>query len=358
MKNSEKKVTIKDVAQMAGVSKGTVDRVIHNRGEVSAESLKRVLDVIDRIGYKPNVYASLLASRKHYRIVCLIPDFETGEFWEIAYKGIQRAYEECCDFNVTVDVVRYDQFRVDSFQQACRKTLEEAPDAVLIVPMFSDSASQFVAELRAKRIPFVFIESKLPDTAYLAYFGMPVFESGYLSARLLLKHQRAKEVACFRFHRSGDALSNTASIRQQGFASYLEQHDKGACRLWVDYLYPSVCDKNTEILDRFFEKHPDIRHIVVFNSRSYIVAEYLQAHGMDDRILLGFDPLERNVAAMKAGYIEYIIAQKCGTQAYRGVKALCNYFVFKTSPSVQDNYMSMEILTAENVNYYTDLPAE
>ena len=113
-----------------------------------------------------------------------------------------------------------------------------------------------------------------------------------------------------------------------------------------------------EILDRFFEKHPDIRHIVVFNSRSYIVAEYLQAHGMDDRILLGFDPLERNVAAMKAGYIEYIIAQKCGTQAYRGVKALCNYFVFKTSPSVQDNYMSMEILTAENVNYYTDLPAE
>ncbi len=357
MKNSEKKVTIKDVAQLAGVSKGTVDRVIHNRGEVSAESLKRVLDVIDRIGYKPNVYASLLASRKHYRIVCLIPDFESGEFWEIAYKGILKAYEECQDFNVTVDVVRYDQFRVDSFQQACRNTIQEAPDAVLIVPMFSDSAAQFVNELHARQIPFVFIESKLPDTPYLAYFGMPVFESGYLSARLLLKHQCAKEVACFRFHRSGDALSNTASIRQQGFTAYLEQHGE-ACKLWVDYLYPSVCDENTKILDRFFEKHPDVRHIVVFNSRSYIVAEYLRMRGMGDRVLLGFDPLERNVAAMKAGYIEYIIAQKCETQAYRGVKALCNYFVFKTSPSLKDNYMSMEVLTAENVNYYTDLAIE
>lgn len=357
MKNSEKKVTIKDVAQLAGVSKGTVDRVIHNRGEVSAESLKRVLDVIDRIGYKPNVYASLLASRKHYRIVCLIPDFESGEFWEIAYKGILKAYEECQDFNVTVDVVRYDQFRVDSFQQACRNTIQEAPDAVLIVPMFSDSAAQFVNELHARQIPFVFIESKLPDTPYLAYFGMPVFESGYLSARLLLKHQCAKEVACFRFHRSGDALSNTASIRQQGFTAYLEQHGE-ACKLWVDYLYPSVCEENTKILDRFFEKHPDVRHIVVFNSRSYIVAEYLRMRGMGDRVLLGFDPLERNVAAMKAGYIEYIIAQKCETQAYRGVKALCNYFVFKTSPSLKDNYMSMEVLTAENVNYYTDLAIE
>lgn len=357
MKNSEKKVTIKDVAQLAGVSKGTVDRVIHNRGEVSAESLKRVLDVIDRIGYKPNVYASLLASRKHYRIVCLIPDFESGEFWEIAYKGILKAYEECQDFNVTVDVVRYDQFRVDSFQQACRNTIQEAPDAVLIVPMFSDSAAQFVNELHARQIPFVFIESKLPDTPYLAYFGMPVFESGYLSARLLLKHQCAKEVACFRFHRSGDALSNTASIRQQGFTAYLEQHGE-ASKLWVDYLYPSVCEENTKILDRFFEKHPDVRHIVVFNSRSYIVAEYLRMRGMGDRVLLGFDPLERNVAAMKAGYIEYIIAQKCETQAYRGVKALCNYFVFKTSPSLKDNYMSMEVLTAENVNYYTDLAIE
>ncbi|HJB84636.1 MAG TPA: LacI family DNA-binding transcriptional regulator [Candidatus Alistipes merdigallinarum] len=358
MKNSEKKVTIKDVAQLAGVSKGTVDRVIHNRGEVSAESLKRVLDVIDRIGYKPNVYASLLASRRHYRIVCLIPDFEAGEFWEIAYKGIVKAYEECRDFNVTVDIVRYDQFRLDSFRQACRDTLDQAPDAVLIVPMFSDSASEFVSELHARQIPFVFIESKLPDAPYMAYFGMPVFESGYLSARLLLKHQRAKEVACFRFHRSGDALSNTASIRQQGFSAYLEQHDRGACKLWVDYLYPSVCDENTKILDCFFERHPEVRHIVVFNSRSYIVAEYLQSRGMNDRVLLGFDPLERNVAAMKAGYIEYIIAQKCETQAYRGVKALCNYFVFKAWPSLKDNYMSMEVLTAENVNYYTDLAIE
>lgn len=357
MKNSEKKVTIKDVAQLAGVSKGTVDRVIHNRGEVSAESLKRVLDVIDRIGYKPNVYASLLASRRHYRIVCLIPDFEVGEFWEIAYKGIVKAYEECRDFNVAVDVVRYDQFRLDSFRQACRDTLEQAPDAVLIVPMFSESASEFVTELYARQIPFVFIESKLPDTPYLAYFGMPVFESGYLSARLLLKHQRAKEVACFRFHRSGDALSNTASIRQQGFSAYLEQHDRET-KLWVDYLYPSVCDENTKILDCFFERHPEVRHIVVFNSRSYIVAEYLQSRGMNDRVLLGFDPLERNVAAMKAGYIEYIIAQKCETQAYRGVKALCNYFVFKAWPSLKDNYMSMEVLTAENVNYYTDLAIE
>ena len=176
-------------------------------------------------------------------------------------------------------------------------------------------------------------------------------------ASLLLRNSAPAEVACFRFHRSGDALSNTASIRQDGFLHFIKQ-EKQACRLWVDYLYPSDCAQNTEILDRFFEAHPDIRHIIIFNSRAYIVAEYLQAHGMGYRILLGFDPLERNVKCMKSGYLDYIIAQKCETQAYRGVRALCNLFVFKTTPASADNYMSMDILTAENVNYYIDLPNE
>lgn len=357
MNKSDKKVTIKDVAQLAGVSKGTVDRVIHNRGEVSEESLQKVLEVIKKIDYKPNAYASLLASRRHYRVVCLIPDFEQGEFWEIAYKGVMRAYQECRDFNMILEVVRYDQFRVDSFRQACGDTLADLPDAVLIVPMFRELAATFVAELAHRHVPFVFIESKLPDTPYMAYYGMPVSESGYLGASLLLKNSTATEVACFRFHRSGDAQSNTASVRLEGFVKYLEQ-EKPGCRLWMDYLYPMTCQRNNELLDHFFHEHPDVRHIIVFNSRAYIVAEYLRAREMRDRIVLGFDPLERNVQCLKEGYIHYIIAQKCETQAYRGVKSLCNHFIFKTHPLQVDNYMSMEILTAENVNYYVDLGIE
>ena len=57
------KVTINDVARVAGVSKGTVDRVLHNRGEVSAKSKDKVLKVIEELGFKPNLHASLLASQ-------------------------------------------------------------------------------------------------------------------------------------------------------------------------------------------------------------------------------------------------------------------------------------------------------
>lgn len=49
--------TIKDIAQMAGVSAGTVDRVLHNRGDVSQKSKEKVQKVLDEINYQPNVFA-------------------------------------------------------------------------------------------------------------------------------------------------------------------------------------------------------------------------------------------------------------------------------------------------------------
>ena len=49
--------TIKDIARMAGVSAGTVDRVLHNRGDVSPQSKAKVQKVLDEIHYQPNVFA-------------------------------------------------------------------------------------------------------------------------------------------------------------------------------------------------------------------------------------------------------------------------------------------------------------
>ena len=106
--DTEKKVTINDVAKAAGVSKGTVDRVLHNRGEVSERSRARIMQVIEQLGYSPNMHASLLASRKNYRIVCIIPEFHNGEFWELTEKGIEYGREYAERYGITVEAVMYD----------------------------------------------------------------------------------------------------------------------------------------------------------------------------------------------------------------------------------------------------------
>ena len=67
------RVRIKDIAKMADVSVGTVDRVIHGRSGVSESSRKRVEEILKQLDYQPNMYASALASNKKYSFACLLP---------------------------------------------------------------------------------------------------------------------------------------------------------------------------------------------------------------------------------------------------------------------------------------------
>lgn len=70
-----KKVTIRDVADWAGVSYQTVSRVINNSPDVAAKTRQHVLAVVTELGYFPNATARSLASRKTHTLGLIVPDF-------------------------------------------------------------------------------------------------------------------------------------------------------------------------------------------------------------------------------------------------------------------------------------------
>jgi len=78
--NIPERIRIKDIAKLANVSVGTVDRVIHGRSGVSEASKKRVEEILKQLDYQPNMYASALASNKRYAFACLLPQHEEGEY--------------------------------------------------------------------------------------------------------------------------------------------------------------------------------------------------------------------------------------------------------------------------------------
>ena len=67
------RITIGDVALRAGVSKTTVSRVLNDKGEVEANTARRVRDVIDRLGYVPNARAVGLALGRTSTVGMLVP---------------------------------------------------------------------------------------------------------------------------------------------------------------------------------------------------------------------------------------------------------------------------------------------
>lgn len=68
-----KNIRLTDIARLANVSVGTVDRVIHNRGRVSEENIRRVKEIMEQVGYRPNLIARSLAVKKPCHLVALIP---------------------------------------------------------------------------------------------------------------------------------------------------------------------------------------------------------------------------------------------------------------------------------------------
>ena len=355
MEKDEKKITIKDVARLAGLSKGTVDRVVHNRGEVSEESKRRVLEVIQQIGYKPNIYASLLASKKHYTLLCLIPKFCPGEYWELVYTGIGRAVERARNYNIGIDVISYDQFDRESFRRAARELLDRNPQAVLLAPIYRNDTLALTAELTSRNVPYVYIDSRLEGSGYLAYFGMPMYQSGYLAASLLTEQPDIREIANFRIDRGGAQPQDNPTLRRrEGFMAYLKENFP-EYRVYEDFIKPYDPEYNLRVLDSFFERHPDIRHIVTFNSRVHLISEYLEKRTLKDRFVVGFDKLAGNLEGVRKGYIKFLITQRTETQVYRGITAIIEHMVFHTTPAEQDNFMSMDILTKYNVDYYSDI---
>ena len=68
-----------DIARLSGVSIGTVDRVIHERGKVSESAKNRVIQAISSLNYKPNLLARSLRLKTNLSVSVLIPDEEEDE---------------------------------------------------------------------------------------------------------------------------------------------------------------------------------------------------------------------------------------------------------------------------------------
>ena len=140
--------TIKDIARMAGVSAGTVDRVLHNRGDVSSKSKAKVQKVLDEIHYQPNVFAIGLAAKKKYTFICLIPYYIEHDYWHSVVGGIERARQELRPFNVSVNYLCYHHGDKKSYQEACHTIRDSSVDAVLIAPNFREETIELTSYLQ------------------------------------------------------------------------------------------------------------------------------------------------------------------------------------------------------------------
>lgn len=343
--------TIKDIARIAGVSAGTVDRVLHNRGDVSEKSREKVQKVLDEINYQPNVFAIGLAAKKKYTITCMIPYYIEHDYWHSVAVGIERARMELRAFNVSVDYLFYQHGDRKSYQDTCKKMENVDADALLLAPNFREDTLPMLRHLKTKNIPYTFIDFDIKEAEALTYIGQDSYKSGYIAAKILMRnYSKGQEIALFLNNNKDNPAEIQMQRRLEGFMSYLSEEYKDIATHDV-VLNKNHPEQNDEILDTFFKEHPQAMLGSVFNSRVYQVGHYLQKRGRSMKGLIGYDLLRDNVELLKSGEVTYLIGQRPGLQGYCGVKALCDYIVFKKNIAPL-KYMPIDILIKENIDFY------
>lgn len=344
-------IRIVDVARMAGVSAGTVDRVLHNRGKVSEANLRKIREVLASVDYRPNLVARSLASCRERTLAVIIPSFREGDYWADVDAGIARAAVGAERFNVRVRRFFFDQYDHATFLAALARVRSEPFDGVLLATLFSDSVVEYARELDAGGIPYVFVDSNIPGCNKLAYFGTSSFDAGVVAARLLADRIAldADILVGGIIHR-GDGGSNQCRYREAGFRDYLGRAQfrgrlLGASLRLDDEAY------NRRVLDGLFRENPRIAGAVTFNSTCYILANYLRASGRGGVRLVGYDVIPRNREMLEAGVVTALVAQRPAAQGYHGVMALCDMLV-SGSRGPSDNLMPIDIVFRENVRFY------
>ena len=179
----DKVVTINDIAKAAGVGKGTVDRVLHNRGRVSEETKEKVQKCIKEMGYKPNKAARMLAKTRRYRIAVVYHNKEE-EFWKQIECGIDKAEEEYKQLGVTIKRFVLSQINVEEQEKLILQIIEEKYDGLAIVPYYSEKTVEAINKAVSSGITVVTFNND-EKCNRLCYVGQDLLQSGKTAGKLM-----------------------------------------------------------------------------------------------------------------------------------------------------------------------------
>lgn len=346
------KIRIKDIAIRAGVSVGTVDRVLHNRPNVSPKAMEKVKKALEEMDYQPNMYASALAYNKSYQFFSLIPKHESEAYWEEVEEGAQAACERYRDFSISNKVLYYNRFSPETFSKVMNEVLRQEPDGIIMVPSVIDVTRRFTDLMHEREIPFILLDSYMPDLRPLAFFGQDSFASGYFAARMLMMlAPKEKEIMLMKQMHGGKVASKQQENRETGFRHYMHDHFPKVVISEVNLSLDEKREQYDKILEDFFHDHPHVHHCITFNSKAHLVGEYLLRANRRNIQIMGYDMVPKNAECVRQGSISFLIAQHAYMQGYACVDSLFRAIVLKKEVDPV-NYMPIELLTKENIDYY------
>jgi LacI family transcriptional regulator len=325
---------------------------LHNRGEVSESTKKKILSIISELDYKPNIFASNLASKKTAVFATLLPLPPSKEgYWNKPFIGIQKRIAELQHYGIQISQFSFSQTDRTEFVRESEKIIELQPDGVVFAPFFKKESLVFIDKLKKHNIPFVFIDSEIKNAGQISYIGQDSYQSGLVSGKLLDLMLPGGNILVIHFAKEMDNQTHLID-RENGFYDWYKKNNKDGHLLYTTEV-PDTDDEGwMENVKEIIEKN-NIKGIFVTNSKVFFAGRLLEKHKLQNIKLIGHDLVKWNIEFLKKGIVQFLICQRPEEQGYNAINKLFMFVVEKKKISEQ-SYTSIDIITKENMDYYKE----
>ena len=321
-------MTLKEIADLAGVSIGTVDRVLHNRGRVSKENTEKIHDIVRKYGYEPNKLAQRLQSGKAIKIGVLLPSIV--------------AEKELNSVGIKVITSFFDRDEPESFLSALAVLVESDVIAYITAPVLPDMMRK--AKELYPDLPFVFIDSSLPDLSPLADFAQDPIKAGKIAARMMhMMNPDLMRIFVIQTFRS----AFNGEMRARSFIDYYRRSNP---RARVENLYIRSDEMLEPYLTNLTFKEGEKGGMFIVSDGAWRTSEKLEELDLLDKFLLiGFDLSPENREMLENGRISLIIGQRPWLQGYESVMFVYKGFVLGRPIKKETLSVPVDIYLKENI---------
>jgi LacI family transcriptional regulator len=339
-------VKLVDIARVLEISIGTVDRALHDRPGVNAVTKKRVLQMAQSMGYRPNLAASVLSSKRRLRISVNLPR-EIASFFDQVRDGIEM---EHALLSKGATELEYRSFRRLGFgeEQAFDEALEAKVNGIITAVGHPGQFRGRIRKALRANIPVVCVVADATGSDRLAAVTVDARASGGLVSDLMGRFlPEGGEVAVF----TGELTNADHVEKVRSFRSCIQQYYKQ-----LTVLAPvETFDRPREAYEKALstlKQHPHIVGCYVTTANSIPVLRALKAQRMLQTVTtITTDLFPELVPYLRAGTVAATIHQRPRAQGQLALRNLHGFLRDGVCPS-DSVTLAPHVVTRANVDYF------
>ncbi len=337
-------VTVKQIAQLAGVSRGTVDRALNGRGNVRPEVEKKILAIAQEMGYTPNRAGKALAYQRKNLSFGIVANADGNEFFDEVLCGAQTAVDEYADFGITLKIEGGRRYDVDQQLRQLSTMQAEGVSGIAVCPINVPEIEKKIDQLIDSGIQVLTVNSDIENTHRFAYVGCNYYQSG-VTAGGMLRLMRPEGV------RAGIVTGSVRMLghnrRMKGFSDVLKTME--------DSCVADICESLDErevayqATKNMLSAHPEINTLYFAAAGSVGGMQAAVDLGKKDLTIISSDDTDEIRKLMEERLIQATICQEPYRQGYRSMQLLFDAVVNNTHPAEEFCYMDNIIRIRENL---------